>query len=179
MRRNDDRRPRVTAVLIWSAVVWTALWHDVSVANVLWGVVVGALTLWIAPVPLRATRVTLRPLGVLRFALFAAWSLVQASAVVAWEVVTPQNRINQGIVAAPLRTRSPGVTTLIANVISLTPGTLTLQVRGDPPTLYVHILHLRSIEAVRGDIQRLEELAMRAFPLEDGETRPEDEPSTS
>ena len=32
--------------------------------------------------------------------------------------------------------------TLIANAVSLTPGTLTLEVRREPPTLYVHVLHL-------------------------------------
>jgi multicomponent Na+:H+ antiporter subunit E len=67
-------------------------------------------------------------------------------------------------VAAPLRTRSSGLITLIASSISLTPGTLTLEIRTDPPTLYVHILHLRTIDETREDIRHLEDLVLAAFP---------------
>lgn len=158
---------RVAIVLAWSVLVWTALWFELSAANVFWGAVVGALTLVLVPLPGGRQPVPVRPLAALRFAGSCLWALVRASAVVAWEVVTPRNRIHQGIVAAPLRTRSAGIITLIANVISLTPGALTIEVREDPPTLYVHIMHLRTIEQVRGDIARLEEGALRAFPVAD------------
>lgn len=174
-----NRRNRVLAVLAWSAIVWTTLWSDVSVANLLWGVVVGAVTLWLDPVPDSAFRLQVRPFAFVRLVMFAGWALVRSSAVVAWEVMTPTIHINHAIVAAPLRTGSPALTTLIANIISLTPGTLTLEVVGDPPTLYVHIMHFRSIEEVRGEIAHLEDLAMRAFPSTEPGTRPEEEPWTS
>lgn len=163
MRRR--RLPlRGLLVLAWSTVVWTALWAEMTVTNVMWGIVVGALTLLAVPLPPRDEQVRVRPLPLLRFVAFFAWQLVRASAVVAWEVVTPRNRIHEGIVAAPLRTSSAGVITLIANAVSLTPGTLTLEVQQHPPVLYVHILHLRTIDEVRRDIRHLEDLALAAFP---------------
>lgn len=161
------RRPlplRAVLVLAWSTLVWTALWAEMTVTNVLWGVVVGAFTLLVVPLPPREAHVRVRPLPLVRFAAFFAWQLVRASAIVAWEVVTPRNRIHEGIVAAPLRTSSAGVITLIANAVSLTPGTLTLEVQQHPPVLYVHILHLRTIDEVRQDIRHLEDLALAAFP---------------
>lgn len=161
---------RIAVVLLWSVGVWAALWSQLTYANVLWGLVVGAVTVLLAPPAVRRHTVVPRPLRVLHLAASFAWALVRASAVVAWEVVTPGSRINQGIVAAPLRTRSPGVITLIANMISLTPGTLTLEVREQPPTLYVHVLHLRTIEQVRADIRRLEDLALSALPVHDLDT---------
>lgn len=154
---------RVAAVLVWSVVVWDALWGDLTTANVLWGLVLGGLALWLVPVRHKAHRVPVRLGAMLRFGGMFVWALVRASAVVAWEVVTPRNDINEGIVAIPLRTSSPGLITLIANAISLTPGTLTLEVRREPPTLYVHVLHLRDIEDVRADIHRLEDVALAAF----------------
>lgn len=152
------------AVVVWSVGVWCALWSDLSLANVLWGTVVGLATLWLLPVRGGPRRVSVRPLRVLHYLVHGLWSLVRASAVVAWEVVTPGDRINQGIVEVPLRTTSLGVITLIANTVSLTPGTLTLEVREQPPSLFVHIMHLRTIEEVREEIGRLEDLAIRAFP---------------
>lgn len=164
--RLPPRLPRITAALVWSTVVWAALWSDLSVGNVFWGVVVGGLILFLVPMPARRDRVVVRPVGALRLGLHFAWALVRASAVVAWEIVTPRNRIHQGIVATPLRTRSPGLITTIANMITLTPGTVTLEVQEDPPVLYVHVLHLRTIDQVRADIRRLEELTLAAFAVE-------------
>lgn len=160
---------RVAAVVAWSLVVWVALWGDLTLANVLWGLLLGVVALWLVPVQHKTHRVPVRPGAMLRFGAMFAWALVRASAVVAWEVVTPRNDIHEGIVAIPLRTTSPGLMTLIANAISLTPGTLTLEVRRAPPTLYVHVLHLREIEDVRADIHRLEDLALAAFADRDAE----------
>ena len=154
---------RVVAVIVWSVVVWTALWGTMSVANVLWGAVLGGLSLVLLPVQHKDHRLPVRVVPMARFGLLFAWSLVKASAVVAWEVVTPRNRINEGIVAIHLQTTSPGLITLIANAVTLTPGTLTLEVRHDPPTLFVHVLHLRAIEDVRADIHHLEAVALAAF----------------
>lgn len=158
---------RNSLVIAWSIGVWCALWSDLSVANVLWGAVVGVLLLWLLPVRRGDAGVRLRPLWALAYLANGLWALVKSSAVVAWEVVTPRNRINQAIVEVPLRTRSSAIATLVANTVSLTPGTVTLEVRREPPALYVHIMHLRTIEEVRAEVTRLETLALRAFPPDD------------
>lgn len=177
---------RSLIAITWATVVWTALWGSVSVANVLAGVLVGVLTVAIVPVAAdrggTAPGPGIHPWATVRFLGFFLRALVVASAIVAWEVVTPRNRINQGIIRLPLRTRSPGVATVIANAISLTPGTVTLEVAEDPLTLYVHVLHLRQVEHVREDLRELELRALQAFdpaaaqlPVPDGppeEVRP-------
>ena len=81
----------------------------------------------------------------------------------AWEIVTPRNRIHTGVVAVPMRTDSRAVFLVVGNVITLTPGTLTLEVAGSPPEIYVHVLHLHDVDRVRRDLQRVEDLAVRAF----------------
>ena len=148
----------------WLVVVWVALWGDLSVANVLGGVGVAALALAVSrPVPTE-DRGRFRPLAAARFLAWFLWKLVEASAIVAWEVVTPRNRINEGIVAVPLVGASEAVTTIVANAITLTPGTLTLEIRHlEETVLYVHVLHLRDIEEVRREVRHLEQLVTRAF----------------
>lgn len=163
---------RVTIFVVSSVVVWSALWGDISVANTLWGAVIGLGLLVVVPLTRHRHRLRIRPLAVLRFAGYFVWALVRASAIVAWEVVTPGSRVNEGIVAAPLRTRSSGLITLIASSISLTPGTLTLEIHEDPPILYVHILHLRTIDETREDIRHLEDLVLAAFPVRIDEEAP-------
>jgi multicomponent Na+:H+ antiporter subunit E len=146
----------------WLVAVWLLLWGDVTVANVLSGLIVAGLVVALAG-SRRRGQITVRPLAAVRFAAHFAVQLVVATAVVAWEVVTPRNRIRTAIVAVPLHGCSDAVATLIADTISLTPGTLTVEVDRQPLTLYVHVLHLRDVEQVRRDVRRIEVLAVRAF----------------
>lgn len=145
-------------------VVWIALWGELTVGNVLGGGLVSCALLLAFPLRRRTTpHGTLRPLHALRFLAYFVWKLVEASVIVAWEVVTPRNRINEGIVAVPIVGVSDLLATVVANAITLTPGTLTLEYRRDPAVLYVHVLHLSSVEDVRRDVRYLELLAVRAF----------------
>lgn len=160
-----NRRTLTGTVLLgaWTTV-WVVLWRDLSAANVISGAVV-ALGLLVA-FPPRSKEdhpATFRPVAGMRFLWVFAKQFVKANLVVAWEVVTPRNRINEGIIAIPIRGVSRGLITLVANAISLAPGTLTLDTSSDPNTLYVHVLHLHDIDAVRHSVQELERLAIEAF----------------
>ncbi len=157
------RRQMRLLMVAWLTVVWVALWEDVSVASILGGLAVSGVLITLFPMSPPGVRGAFRPAAAIRFALHFAWKLVEASLVLSWEVVTPRNRINEGIVAIPIRGVSDSLTTLVANAISLTPGTLTLEIRRPPTVLYVHVLHLHDIDAVRRDVQYLEVLAIRAF----------------
>ena len=148
---------------VWLLLVWVALWEDVGPANVTSGLFTASLLVTVFPLTGRGVRGGFRPAAATRFLVYFGWKLVEASAVVSWEVVTPRNRINEGIVAVPIRGVSDTLTTLVANAISLTPGTLTLEIRRRPTMLYVHVLHLQDIETVRREVERLELLAIRAF----------------
>jgi multicomponent Na+:H+ antiporter subunit E len=154
---------RIVSRIVWLTIVWLALWEDLGAGTVASGIVVASLLVALFPPEVGHGGGRFRPLAVLRFAVFFLWKLFEASITVAWEVVTPRSRINQGIVAIPVRGVSNQLTTLVANAISLTPGTLTIEVDEHPTVLYVHVLHLRDIEAVRREIQLLEALAIKAF----------------
>jgi multicomponent Na+:H+ antiporter subunit E len=145
-------------------VLWVSLWGSVTAANVIGGVVVAILVLAAAPLgrPARG-ELELHPWHVLRFSLFFLWALVSASVVVALTIIRPRSDVTSGIIAVPLGTRSDALMTLIANAISLTPGTLTIESYQDPTTLYVHVLHVDNLDNVRRDIARLSTLAIAAF----------------
>lgn len=83
-------------------------------------------------------RVAVRGWRVVRFLLFFGWEFLRANVEVLWEIVAPQRRSVPAIIAVPLRSRTGREIVTMANLITLTPGTLTLEVALDPPTLYVH-----------------------------------------
>lgn len=152
------------ALLGWLVLVWLALWGEVSVANVASGAAVGAVVIASFPRAGPERVGPLRPLWGLVFVGYFLYEIVEATLTVAWEVITPRSGIREGIVAVPVTPgTSDAVVTIVANAISLTPGTLTVEVGEDPRTLFVHVLHLGDVHETRMDILRLEWFALRAF----------------
>ena len=161
----------VSGLGVWLVAIWLLLWNDLSVANVLSGVAVAVAVLSLSRLPKSycvgsesgdRPRVSIPHL--IYFGGYVLVKLVQANLVLAWEIVTPwRDRIHTGIVAVPLRTSSDLAMTVVANVITLTPGTVTIEAKGTPPVLYVHVLHLDDIERVKAELLHLEELSVRAF----------------
>jgi multicomponent Na+:H+ antiporter subunit E len=150
----------VRAALV--VVVWLTLWSEVSVANVASGLVVAALVVFGFDTWQRRPLI-LRPIRALRFMLFFLYLLVMSTGAVVKTVLAPAGRVHTGILAVPLRGCSDAVATLIADAITLTPGTLTLEVTREPLTLYIHALDTRDLDSIRRDVRRLEVLAVRAF----------------
>lgn len=160
------RRRLGTVVLL--ALVWVALWGDLSVGNVLAGLLLGAAVLALAPLPGQEGPRRLRPGAAVRYVLHVLQALVLATAEVARQVFWPLGRLSPGVVRVHLRTSDPGLVSLVANTISLTPGTLTLEVDLERRTLWVHALHLPdgSGDAVVDGAHRLEELGAAALQVQ-------------
>ncbi len=159
---------RASGLLLGITTLWILLWGNLSVANALGGLAVAVVVLVVARLPRLSRRggadtAKVAPLATLWFGAFVLFKLIEANLVLAWEIVTPRNRIRTGIVQVPLRTESDLATMVVANVITLTPGTITIEIEQSPPVLYVHVLHLHDLDAVRRDLLRIEELSVRAF----------------
>jgi multicomponent Na+:H+ antiporter subunit E len=162
---------RLSGVGVWLVALWLLLWNDISVANIVSGVAVAALVLAGARLPkavcagdLAGDRARIAPLSLLYFVGYVIVKLVQSNLVLAWEIVTPNDdTIRTGIVAVPLRTESELAMLVVSSVITLTPGTITIDATGTPPVIYVNVLHLHDIDDVRRELLHIEELSVRAF----------------
>ena len=149
--------------MLWLTVVWVGLWGSVTAANVLGGVAVALLLATALPLTEVPTAAVVRPLALLRFLAFFAVDLVRSSLQVAALVLAPRRALRQAVVAVPVRGASDSLLTLLANAISLTPGTLTLEVDRPGSTLYVHVIDVgEGVEAVRADLLHVERLAILA-----------------
>jgi multicomponent Na+:H+ antiporter subunit E len=84
--------------------------------------------------------------------------LAIASLVVAWDVITPRSRVESGVIALPLDVKSNLEITILASLISLTPGTLSLDVSEDRRFLYIHAVYIRG-----GDVEGLKRQIKNGF----------------
>lgn len=160
------RHLRHLGLATWFVVLWLLLWADLSIANVAGGAALAGIVIVITrrigddEVP---ESVRVAPVALVRFTAHVLWQLVKSNLYLAWEIVTPTNTIRTGTVEVPLRSASPVVTMAVSNVITMTPGTVTLGASADPPALVVGVLHLHEPDEIRAGVRRTEALAIAAF----------------
>ena len=112
---------------------------------------------------LERSQYALRILRSIGFIFFFLKELLVSSVRVAVDVIKPNISFQPGVIAFPLRASSDMEIMLLANVISLTPGTLSLDVSEDRKTLYIHAMYASDPEAVREEIREgLEKRLLKA-----------------
>lgn len=114
-------------------------------------------------------RIPVRTARIIGFVLFYVWEFLKANATVLWEIFTPGIRATPAVIALPLRCRRPVEIASMANLISLTPGTLALEVALDPPTLYVHGMFVADPDGFVADLRVLEDRLLAAMRPVDSE----------
>lgn len=122
--------------------VWVALTGNVEFINFLFGFVLGFLILWVITIGRKSSKYfTILP-KIIAFFFFFLYELIKANMQVAFDVITPKFYMTPGIVRVPLDAKSNLEITFLANLISLTPGTLSLDVSDDRKVLYVHAMYV-------------------------------------
>lgn len=87
----------------------------------------------------------------IRLAALFVFELVKGAISVAWLVVSPR-RLRPAIIAYPLTVTSDAQITLLANMITMTPGTLSLDVSTDRKRLLIHAIDVGDREHLVGDV---------------------------
>lgn len=150
--------------IIATAVVWTALWPHLEPGNLVVGTVLGlALMLLKRREGLGEGRLELRPVAAARFLVFFLTDVVRASIDVTRHALARRPSHRPAVVRVPLRLNRQGLITVVANAVTLTPGSVTVDIERDPTALNVHLLHLSDENAVRAHIDELERLTVEAF----------------
>ena len=70
------------------------------------------------------------------------WELTLASFQVAYEVIKPAHDMEPGIVAIPLDTKTDLGITIFSALVTLTPGSLSLDVSADKSHLFIHAMYI-------------------------------------
>ncbi|MGM0785175.1 MAG: Na+/H+ antiporter subunit E [Pseudomonadota bacterium] len=143
---------------------WVVLSGDFSGRNLLAGLVFGYLALALLQPQVPAlTGYAQRLPRLIAFVGFFLKELLLANLKVAFDVVTPPWYMRPGVIAMPLTAESDFEIAFVANLISLTPGTLSLDVSDDRRVLYIHAMFLDDEEELRSGLAELERRALALF----------------
>ena len=138
-------------MLAWNmvlALAWAALHGEFSLTSLASGFAVGylLLALLVKGGLVGENPYTTRVGRALGFLVYFLWELIIANIRIAYDVLTPRHHMQPGIVAIPLEAKTDAEITLLANFITLTPGTLSLDVSEDRKLLYIHAMYIENAD---------------------------------
>ena len=155
-------RPAFTLAVF--ALVWLAVSGSFTLPNLLLGLAAGGLSLVLVRGHVRPDGRRIRPLTLLSLLLLFFKELALSAFKVAVLVASPKMAVKPGIFAFPLTVDRDFEITLLANLITLTPGTLSVDVSEDRMVLYVHAIDCSDPAGARRDIANgFERKIMEAF----------------
>ena len=131
--------PFVVNILL--AVAWITFFGSFTPLTVVSGFVVGSVVIFLLQPLIGAPSSYFRRVFYwLKLIAAFFYELVVSSAAVMWDIFTPRHRAVPAIIDVPLDVRSDTGILLVTNLISLTPGTLSLDVSPDRRTLRIHAM---------------------------------------
>ncbi len=124
------------------ALAWVALTGQFTPLNLAFGFALGYVMLWIAQRAGRSQGYFGKVWQALGFIAFFLWEMIKANLQVTYYILAPRRKMRPGVIAVPLDVRTDAEIALLANLITLTPGTLSLDVSADRRVIYIHSITL-------------------------------------
>ena len=134
-------------------LMWVFLTGSYLVYNFTFGFVIGFLIIMIIGSSREGNKYVKIIPRIIGFIFYFTYEVIVANLQVAYEVITPNLYVKPGIIKIPLDAKTNVEITLLANVITLTPGTLSIDVSDDKKVLYVHSMYVTDKEKFVRDIK--------------------------
>ena len=146
--------------LFWNlllALAWETLTGSITAMNLLAGFIFGYVALMVLQKQVPVLKGYSRRIPrLVAFLLYFLKELVKSNLRVAYDIATPVWHMKPGVIAFPLRAETDMEILFVSSVISLTPGTLSLDVSDDRKVLFIHAMFLHDEEQLRNDLRELE-----------------------
>ena len=152
----------------WTSLVvfigWQMLMGSVSLLSVLSGLLFAwglpKLTSRFVPAVSGASK----PMVIMRLMVVVLIDIIKGNVIVARLVLGPLSKLNPIFITVPVETDHPYVISLLASIITMTPGTVSAHLRLDGKILLIHALDVGDINALIDDIhQRYERPLLEIF----------------
>lgn len=152
--------------LLWIlllALAWTAVNGEFTGGQLAVGLVLGTLITLFVRAP--GNDYLRKAIVLFGFIGFFLWELVVANLRMARDVLSPRPKFVPGVIAVPLDVKGDGQITAFANLLTLTPGTLSLDISRDRKVLYIHDMYAADPEASRQAVKSGFERRIRRLSL--------------
>ncbi|AOM82556.1 Na+/H+ antiporter subunit E [Salisediminibacterium beveridgei] len=142
------------------AFIWMLLQNEYTFLDFFIGYLVGVALLYLLRRFLHFDFYFRRVIALFKLLILFLYKLILSNIDMIKIVLSPKMNIEPGIIAIPTKLRTDWEVTLLANLISLTPGTLTMNFSENGRTLYVHSIHVPDKDAAIDEIRQSFERAI-------------------
>jgi multicomponent Na+:H+ antiporter subunit E len=97
--------------------------------------------------------VVLQIFKIISFLFFYIWEVLMANIKMAYIILSPKPGIKPAIICIPLETQSDFEIALLVNLITMTPGSLSMDISTDRKTVYVHVMDNTDPTTVKNVLQ--------------------------
>lgn len=129
----------IMLTFVWVAVTGQFVW-----SNFVFGFLLSFFILWLITRDSETKKYFSQVPKIISFFFYFLFEMLKANFEVAYDVITPKFFMKPGIVKYPLTATSDMEITLLSNLISLTPGTLIMDLSDDRKVLYIHVMYLKN-----------------------------------
>lgn len=148
---------------VFLTIIWIMLTMKMSLVNIFFGYFLSYGILWLI-YGRKYTSYFRRIPRMVIFLLYFFREVIKGSVKIAFDIATPKHFMHPGILAVPLSAETDIEITILANIITFTPGTLSLDVSTDRKVLYVYCVYIRDEETeVRNIKNGLEKKLLEAI----------------
>ena len=145
-------------------LLWIFFTDSLNPLNIAVGLLLSVLIYFLFGNYSSSKRHSIKILKILNLIFFFIKELLLANLRVALEVLKPKFDMTPAIISVPLDITRPFQLVIFSGMITLTPGSLTLNFSDDNKTVYIHTLYYSSPEEFRSYIKNgFEKKIMEAF----------------
>ncbi|WP_332111395.1 Na+/H+ antiporter subunit E [Streptomyces gossypiisoli] len=151
-------------MIAWLWILWVLLWGSTGAVVLIGGLLVAVGVVLAFPLPAVLPGAVPRPLRTVGVLVHLLTDLVRSGTTVAWQVVRHGRKTSSAIIEVPLHLDSDLLITAVAELTTMTPGTLVAEIDRRRKRLYVHALPIRDrhdithrrhgVQAVEGRVAR-------------------------
>lgn len=147
------------SVALW--LIWLLLNNTVALGHVVLGALLAIFIPWFSAGFWQEKVTIRRPWLLVKYVFVVIYQILVANMMVARLILTNQEKLHPGFLSMPLELTSPLAISLLANTISLTPGTVSCDLSEDQKSLLIHALHIEDADAIITEIKQLFEKPLK------------------
>lgn len=142
---------------LFLAMIYVLLTGHTGSVSFIIGFLIGYFVIWIYGLAVGGPNYPSKVYKLIRYGFWFMYILTKANMQIAWEVITPGMHQTPRIIRYPVEELTDVETTTLANSITLTPGTLVVDISEDGKWLYVHCMYAQDRESAVAELDLLKD----------------------